>query len=340
MAKKNKTKRDEQWAEAKRMCRLNAEAVRMAKELGLNPRKLIKNRPNKAQPWKAPVHVWIREMYDKRQAKAARKRAERGKMQADNENESPVDGVPAVSTEQQHDVAQRDYDGHIEDHELIPFPQDLAGNDLGDDELEDFEEDGRFNDEPPSNKEIAEQNRFMLRRQKEFRIAADHIAQSLSDVPVVQRVMLFGSVAVPLKKEVPRFKEYRRAGITVWHECKDVDLAVWVDDLSNLKRLQRARSRSLNDLFRDQQIGVAHHQVDIFILEPGTDRYLGVLCCFGRCPKGKPECLVAGCGAAPFLQQHEDFTFRPDALASERVVVLYDRDQELSTELDPNEVPF
>lgn len=339
MAKK-KTKRDEQWAEAKRICRLNAETVRMAQELGLNPRNLIKNRPNKAQPWKAPLHVWIRDMYDKRKAKAGRRRAEKGKKQTDNENESPADGVPAVDAEQQHDPAQRNHDTHFEGQELIPFPQDSAGSDLGDDELEDFEEDGWFNDDPPSNKEIAKQNWFMLRRQKEFRIAADHIAQSLSDVPAVQRVVLFGSVAVPLKKEVPRFKEYRRVGIAVWHECKDVDMAVWVDDLSNLKRLQRARSQTLNDLLRDQQVSVAHHQVDIFILEPGTDRYLGVLCCFGRCPKGKPECLVAGCGAAPFLRQQEDFTFRPDALASERVVVLYDRDQELSTEPDQNEIPF
>lgn len=153
MAKK-KTKRDEQWAEARRLCRLNVEVVRMAKELGLNPRKLIKNRPNKAQPWKAPVHVWIRDLYDKRQAKAARKRAERGKKQADNKNESPVDGVPAVSTEQQHDLAQRDCDAHIEDHELIPLPQGLADGDLGDHELEDFEEDDWFNDDPPRDKEI------------------------------------------------------------------------------------------------------------------------------------------------------------------------------------------
>lgn len=85
----------------------------------------------------------------------------------------------------------------------------------------------------------------MLRRQKEFQIAADHMARSLSVIPAVHKVVLFGSVAVPLKKEVPRFKEYRRAGIAVWHECKGADPAVWVDDPSDLKRLQRARSRTL-----------------------------------------------------------------------------------------------
>ena len=89
MPKKGKPKKDAHWAEAKRKCRLNAETLRMAKELGLNPRSLIKNMHNKAEPWKGPVHVWIREMYEKRQAKAARKRAGQGEERAINENESP-----------------------------------------------------------------------------------------------------------------------------------------------------------------------------------------------------------------------------------------------------------
>jgi len=71
--KKSINKKDKQWAEAKRRCRLSAQDVRMAKELGLNPRSLIKNIPSKSQPWKAPVSVWIREMYEKRQRKAAKK---------------------------------------------------------------------------------------------------------------------------------------------------------------------------------------------------------------------------------------------------------------------------
>ena len=39
--------KDAEWAEAKKKCRLNEETVRMAKEMGLNPRSLIKNIPNK-----------------------------------------------------------------------------------------------------------------------------------------------------------------------------------------------------------------------------------------------------------------------------------------------------
>ena len=78
MTKKNKklqNKNDRLWAEAKRRCRLNTEDVRMAKEMGLNPRSLIKNIPSKTEQWKLPVKYWIREMYQKRQEKSARKKA-------------------------------------------------------------------------------------------------------------------------------------------------------------------------------------------------------------------------------------------------------------------------
>lgn len=67
----NNSKRDKLWAEAKRKCRLYTETVHMAKEMGLNPKSLIYNIPNEKQQWKAPVHVWIREMYQKRQEKMA-----------------------------------------------------------------------------------------------------------------------------------------------------------------------------------------------------------------------------------------------------------------------------
>ncbi len=67
------TKRDDEWAEAKKKCSLNNKTIRMAKELGLNPKSLIKNIPNESQQHKKPVHEWIREMYEDRMAKAAKK---------------------------------------------------------------------------------------------------------------------------------------------------------------------------------------------------------------------------------------------------------------------------
>lgn len=63
----------ELWEEAKKKCRLGEEEIRMAKEMGLNPKSLIKNIPNKKEQWKAPVRDWIRDMYEERQEKAERK---------------------------------------------------------------------------------------------------------------------------------------------------------------------------------------------------------------------------------------------------------------------------
>jgi len=47
--------------------------VRMAKELGIGPRSLIKNIPARTQQWKSPVENWVRDLYEQRQRKAARK---------------------------------------------------------------------------------------------------------------------------------------------------------------------------------------------------------------------------------------------------------------------------
>ena len=44
------------------------EDIRRAKALGLNPSKLIKNVPGPNQRWKAPVKVWIRELYEMQQS--------------------------------------------------------------------------------------------------------------------------------------------------------------------------------------------------------------------------------------------------------------------------------
>ncbi|WP_395016201.1 hypothetical protein [Robinsoniella peoriensis] len=66
--------KQELWDEAKKKCRISEEEIRMAKEMGLNPKSLIKNIPNKKEQWKAPVKIWIREMYEERQEKAENKK--------------------------------------------------------------------------------------------------------------------------------------------------------------------------------------------------------------------------------------------------------------------------
>ena len=59
-------KYDPRWAKAKTVCRLNMEDIRLAKELGLSPKTLMKNNSSPTQRWKLPVKFWIRELYEKR----------------------------------------------------------------------------------------------------------------------------------------------------------------------------------------------------------------------------------------------------------------------------------
>jgi len=78
----------ELWDEAKRKCHIGDEEIRMAKEMGLNPKSLIKNIPSKSEMWKAPVKDWIHDMYDKRQGKSQQKAKRRAAQQNKGNNHS------------------------------------------------------------------------------------------------------------------------------------------------------------------------------------------------------------------------------------------------------------
>lgn len=61
-AKKN----SQAWAEAKKRCHLNENDIQMAKELWMTPKSLINNIHTPNQQWKAPVKVWIRDLYEEK----------------------------------------------------------------------------------------------------------------------------------------------------------------------------------------------------------------------------------------------------------------------------------
>jgi hypothetical protein len=173
---------------------------------------------------------------------------------------------------------------------------------------------------------IEEENRRLLELQRQFRMAADVVAAAFAAFSEVQAVAVIGSVARPLWKEVPRFREFRRARIELWHECGDLDLAVWIDSQDRLGMLRRARDRALRESYKSGTgVSVVGHQVDVFLFEPGSDRYLGRLCRFNQCPKGKPECAVPGCGAVPFNKRIADFAPRADLLVPVRHAMLFER---------------
>jgi predicted nucleotidyltransferase len=160
--------------------------------------------------------------------------------------------------------------------------------------------------------------RYTLIRYQHFREAAARVAAAFGRVPAVARVALFGSVASSPSIE----SRYGRRGH--FHEPKDVDLAVWVDGVTDLDVLRKLTAQALNRLWQEMEIGVAHHQVDIFLLDV-TGEYLGRLCHFNQCPKHKPQCRAEGCGRVPFLQQHDGFVLDSEALAPERLQILYGR---------------
>ena len=74
---------EQMWQDAKQKCLLNNDDIALAKRLGLNPRSLIKNIPNKSEPWKAPVKDWLHEIDEKRQKKAEQKQRRKTKADAD-----------------------------------------------------------------------------------------------------------------------------------------------------------------------------------------------------------------------------------------------------------------
>ena len=66
MANTRRAHDDEAWTNAKKICRLNARQVEMARALGMNPKKLPGLRPSAQQRWKLPVAEFIEERYRKR----------------------------------------------------------------------------------------------------------------------------------------------------------------------------------------------------------------------------------------------------------------------------------
>ncbi len=62
----NKAEKNKKWIEAKKKFRLSNMHIQMARELGMNPKKFGGLANHKQEPWKAPLPVFIEELYFKR----------------------------------------------------------------------------------------------------------------------------------------------------------------------------------------------------------------------------------------------------------------------------------
>jgi len=109
--KKPGNRLDPEWEEAKRLCRLSEADVRKAKEVGLKPRSILKNRPSKSQPWKAPVPIWIGQLHDRMLARSARKRERKESRSPLGEPESAIGRADQVPGQNQREGSRADEAG-------------------------------------------------------------------------------------------------------------------------------------------------------------------------------------------------------------------------------------
>jgi hypothetical protein len=100
----------------------------------------------------------------------------------------------------------------------------------------------------PNKAAVVDEERGLLERQRVFRFAADQVTAALAQCRGVEAIALIGSVARPLRREVPRFAPYKQLRLPIAHECGDVDLAAWVSRLDGLDELRRARGRVVGEI--------------------------------------------------------------------------------------------
>jgi hypothetical protein len=93
----------------------------------------------------------------------------------------------------------------------------------------------------PTKAVIAAEERGLLERQRTFRFAADRVTAALGRYRDVEAIALIGSVARPLRREVPRFAPYKQLRLPIAHECKDVDLAAWVSRVDGVSIPRQSR---------------------------------------------------------------------------------------------------
>ena len=67
----------------------------------------------------------------------------------------------------------------------------------------------------PTKRAIIAEERGLLERQRVFRCAADRVAAALAQCRSVEAIALIGSVARPLRREVPRFAPYRQLRVAI-----------------------------------------------------------------------------------------------------------------------------
>jgi hypothetical protein len=169
-SKHQNSKQERQWAEAKRRCRLSQEDIRMARELGLKPRSLIKNIPSPNQQCKLPVKQWIQELYEKKTGKTPAEKSH-GAQPVKRSKHTANDPVPPHACADETALIENKDNSQ---QAIVVDWEDYTNETWNDNALWSLEQ--------PLYREIREENRRTRRRQKGFRVAAEYVAQAFSEI--------------------------------------------------------------------------------------------------------------------------------------------------------------
>ncbi len=156
-------------------------------------------------------------------------------------------------------------------------------------------------------------------------VAATALAERLAEFPEIHRIALFGSVAKPPFMEPhPYSRQLRDRGVEIFHTPKDVDLAVWISSLDNLREIRRAMSTTLTPL-ADKVDGLCGNHIELFLFDTNTSAYIGRACHFKDCPRLGPDCRNQGCGQPKHLKKMDGFVLHPEAVSRVNSQPLFER---------------
>ena len=107
--KKNLTPKYQPWVDARNRFHLSHAHIQMARELGMNPKKFGKLANHRQEPWKAPLPVFIEDLYFKRF----------GKTRPDN-----IRSIEQIVQDKKRKQAERKARKQEEEHRQQPNPGD------------------------------------------------------------------------------------------------------------------------------------------------------------------------------------------------------------------------
>lgn len=182
--------------------------------------------------------------------------------------------------------------------------------------------------------------------------AVEAVTKEMIKVPSVQKISVIGSLARKINKHckgegpiesVPIENEYyylfgnsnlafkmcvekiKHSSNYKQSRMNDIDLAVWVSNTREIDKIRSALVTGLKKFVASGKWGVSNNEFDVFILQSGASKYIGNLCPYNTCPKGKDDCHVPGCGDTPFLKKFKDFTLFPDAITKKNRIDIFNR---------------